>query len=49
MQTFDQALVKLVVQGPVTEEDARRASTNPHDFVLALRGTTVRTVPAGIP
>ncbi len=38
MQTFDQALVKLVVQGLVTEEDARRASTNPHDFVLALRG-----------
>ncbi|MGZ8625951.1 MAG: type IV pilus twitching motility protein PilT [Actinomycetota bacterium] len=49
MQTFDQALVKLVVGGLVSEEDARRASTNPHDFVLALRGTTVRTVPAGIP
>ena len=49
MQTFDQALVKLVRDGLVTEDDARRASTNPHDFVLALRGTTVRTVPAGIP
>jgi twitching motility protein PilT len=49
MQTFDQALVKLVTEGLVTEEDARRASTNPHDFILALRGTTVRTVPAGIP
>ena len=49
MQTFDQALVKLVREGLVTEEDARRASTNPHDFVLALRGTTVRTAPAGVP
>jgi twitching motility protein PilT len=43
MQTFDQALVKLVQDGLVSEEDARRASTNPHDFVLALRGTMVRT------
>jgi twitching motility protein PilT len=49
MQTFDQALVKLVTQGLVTEEEARRASTNPHDFALALRGSTARTVPAGIP
>jgi twitching motility protein PilT len=49
MQTFDQALVKLVTSGRVTEEDARRASTNPHDFALALSGSTVRTVPAGIP
>jgi twitching motility protein PilT len=49
MQTFDQALVKLVVEGLVTESDARRASTNPHDFVLALRGTTARTMPAGVP
>ncbi len=49
MQTFDQALVKLVQQGLVTEEDARRASTNPHDFTLALHGSTVRTMPAGVP
>jgi len=42
MQTFDQALVKLVQEGLVTEDDARRASTNPHDFVLALRGSTSR-------
>jgi twitching motility protein PilT len=49
MQTFDQALVKLVVEGLVTEADARRASTNPHDFILALRGTTARTMPAGVP
>jgi Tfp pilus assembly ATPase PilU len=49
MQTFDQALVKLVVEGFVIEADARRASTNPHDFILALRGTTARTMPAGVP
>jgi twitching motility protein PilT len=42
MQTFDQALVKLVNEGLVNEEDARRASTNPHDFVLALRGSMSR-------
>jgi twitching motility protein PilT len=39
MQTFDQALVKLVQEGMVTEADARAASTNPHDFMLELRGS----------
>ena len=43
MQTFDQALVSLVESGLVTEEDARFASTSPHDFVLALRGTLARS------
>jgi twitching motility protein PilT len=43
MQTFDQALVGLVEGGLVTEEDARFASTSPHDFVLALRGTLTRS------
>jgi twitching motility protein PilT len=42
MQTFDQALVKLVRDGLVTEEEAKLASTNPHDFVLALRGSLSR-------
>lgn len=42
MQTFDQALVSLVREGKVTEEDARNASTNPHDFMLALRGVLER-------
>ena len=42
MQTFDQALVKLVREGLVTEEDARGASTNPHDFSLMLRGVELR-------
>jgi twitching motility protein PilT len=42
MQTFDQALVKLVHDGLVTEDEAKLASTNPHDFVLALRGSLSR-------
>ena len=45
MQTFDQALVKLVREGTVTEADARGASTNPHDFQLALRGSMQNRVP----
>ena len=46
MQTFDQALVKLTKEGLVTEEDARRASSNPHDFNLALRGVLTRGAPS---
>jgi twitching motility protein PilT len=42
MQTFDQALVKLVREGLVKDTDARRVSTNPHDFDLALRGMLER-------
>jgi len=45
MQTFDQALVELVREGMVTEEDARQAATNPHDFNLALRGVLARGTP----
>jgi twitching motility protein PilT len=45
MQTFDQALVSLVQEGVVTEEDGRAASTNPHDFMLALRGVLTRGTP----
>jgi twitching motility protein PilT len=45
MQTFDQALVKLVQDGMVTEADARDASTNPHDFMLALRGSIANRGP----
>lgn len=40
MQTFDQALVALVRDGLVAEDDARAAATNPHDFSLALSGAT---------
>ncbi|HET9722948.1 MAG TPA: PilT/PilU family type 4a pilus ATPase [Actinomycetota bacterium] len=45
MQTFDQCLVSLVREGLVTEDEARRSSTNPHDFNLALRGVVTRGVP----
>lgn len=45
MQTFDQCLVRLVRDGLVSEEDARRAATNPHDFNLALRGVLTRGEP----
>ena len=48
MQTFDQALVRLVQDGLVTEEDAKLTSTNPHDFVLALRGTLTRRGVVGL-
>jgi twitching motility protein PilT len=37
MQTFDQALVKMVQEGLVTVDDAMEAATNPHDFQLALK------------
>ena len=40
--TFDQALVTLVHDGLVTEDEAKLASTNPHDFVLALRASLSR-------
>jgi twitching motility protein PilT len=46
MQTFDQCLVNLVREGLVTEDDARRAASNPHDFNLALRGVLTR---GGVP
>jgi twitching motility protein PilT len=46
MQTFDQGLVKLVQEGMVTEDDARRTATNPHDFDLQLRGVLDRHAPA---
>jgi twitching motility protein PilT len=42
MQSFDQSLVKLVKEGLVTEDDARRSATNPHDFDLQLRGVLDR-------
>jgi twitching motility protein PilT len=47
MQTFDQALVRLVKEGLVSVDDARRASTNPHDFDLALAGVMDRHASAG--
>ena len=37
MQTFDQALLDLYRSGFVALDEAIRASTNPHDFQIALR------------
>jgi len=37
MRTFDQSLLELVSQGQVSVEDAMEASSNPHDFELALK------------
>ena len=36
MQTFDQSLLGMVRKGLVTVEDALRASSQPHDFMLML-------------
>src|SRR5262249_10233974 len=36
MQTFSQALIDLVLAGEVDRETAANASTNRHDFLVAL-------------
>jgi Tfp pilus assembly ATPase PilU len=38
MQTFNQALAKLVLEGTVTHDDALSVSTNPNDLKLLLKG-----------
>lgn len=52
MQTFDQALLKHVLEGRVAMEDALRAATHPHDFKLLVasggkRATSVDHVLGG--
>ena len=37
MQTFNQSLIKLYQSGQVSLEDAKDATSNPHDFELALQ------------
>ena len=37
MQTFDQALLKHVMAGTITEEDAMTGASSPHDFKLMLQ------------
>ncbi len=37
MQTFDQALCRMVLDGTVAREDAMRAAARPHDLELLLR------------
>ncbi len=38
MQAFDQALMQLYGDGMVTLEDALRASSNPHELMMRLKG-----------
>ncbi|NIM19486.1 MAG: PilT/PilU family type 4a pilus ATPase [Candidatus Latescibacteria bacterium] len=38
MQTFDQALMRLFQEGKINIEDALRASSNPHELTLRLKG-----------
>jgi twitching motility protein PilT len=38
MQTFDQALMKLVTDGAISQEEALHASSNPHELALRLGG-----------
>jgi pilus retraction protein PilT len=42
MQSFDQALVRLVKEGKVSEEEAISFSDNKDDFVLAMKGIKKR-------
>jgi len=37
MQTYDQALLKLVMAGTISEDTAYEAATSPHDFKLMLQ------------
>jgi twitching motility protein PilT len=38
MQTFDQALMKLVAEGAITSDEALRVSSSPHELSLRLGG-----------
>jgi twitching motility protein PilT len=38
MQAFDQSLMDLYLKGMVTLDDALRASTNPHELMMRLKG-----------
>lgn len=38
MQTFDQALMKMVSDGVISESEAKKASSNPHELALRLGG-----------
>jgi twitching motility protein PilT len=50
MQTFDQSLVSLVMEGLITEEEAKEASTTPHDFTLTMKAAKMKAAAAaGVP
>jgi len=38
MQTFDQSLMQLYKQGKITLDSAMHASSNPHEFMLRVKG-----------
>ncbi len=38
MQTFDQSLMQLLLNGLITQEEALSSATNPSEFALRLRG-----------
>ena len=38
MQTFDQSLMQLYKENKISLEDATRASSNPHEFSLRVKG-----------
>ncbi len=38
MQTFDQSLMQLYKEGKISMEGAMRASSNPHEFALRVKG-----------
>jgi twitching motility protein PilT len=38
MQTFDQSLMQLYKEKRISLDDAVRASTNPHEFALRIKG-----------
>jgi twitching motility protein PilT len=38
MQTFDQSLMQLYKESKVTLETAMQASSNPHEFMLRVKG-----------
>jgi twitching motility protein PilT len=38
MQTFDQSLMQLFRQGRITLDEAMRASSNPHELSLRIKG-----------
>jgi twitching motility protein PilT len=42
MQTFEQALIELVVSGDIDREVAENAATNQHDFMVALEHSLKR-------
>jgi twitching motility protein PilT len=49
MQTFDQSLLQLVVDGMVSVQDALDASSKPHDFTLMLEQAGIAVRPERVP